>query len=395
MQMRRKLWSKDSIAAKEIFGNVASRYSNLKNKVGSQAEYIQHLDSMQTAMRFLQGPGPQKLLNNYTQLQGKLNQAADIKKYLKERQQYLKTQLQQLGLTKQLKQFEKDVYYYRAQVNEYKRMLDDPSLAEKKILQIVGKLPAFKDFFAKHSILSSMFRLPSNDPVTAAAPIRGLQTRASVQQFIVQRFGTDPDVRAVMQQNVQSAQAQINQLKEKIASLGGGSSDMDMPKFKPNLQKVKSFWNRIELGVNVQSVRGTNYFPVTSDLALSAGYKINDKSVAGIGMSYKMGWGQSIRNIKLTHEGVGLRSFADIKLKGSFCASGGFEYNYQKPFSEIQQVRNLDNWQQSALVGVSKMVSVNSKFFRQTKVQLLWDFLSYRQIPRAQPLKFRIGYNLK
>jgi trimethylamine:corrinoid methyltransferase-like protein len=108
-----------------------------------------------------------------------------------------------------------------------------------------------------------------------------------------------------------------------------------------------------------------------------------------------MGWGQNIRNIKLTHEGISFRSFLDVKLKGSFYTSGGFEYNYQQPFSTTQQLKNLNSWQQSGLLGISKTVAVSSKFFKQTKVQLLWDFLSYRQLPRSQPLKFRIGYNLK
>jgi hypothetical protein len=196
-----------------------------------------------------------------------------------------------------------------------------------------------------------------------------------------------------MQQNIQSAQVQINQLKDKISKLGGGNSDMDMPDFKPNSQKTKSFWNRIELGANVQSMRSNNYFPVTSDIALSAGYKLNNKSVVGVGVSYKLGWGENIRHIKLTHEGVGLRSFFEIKLQGSFYATSGFEYNYQKLFNTIRQLYGGNNWQQSGLVGVTKVVAVQNKLFTKTKVQLLWDFLSYQQIPRAQPIKFRVGYN--
>jgi hypothetical protein len=52
-----------------------------------------------------------------------------------------------------------------------------------------------------------------------------------------------------------------------------------------------------------------------------------------------------------------------------------------------------DSWQESGLLGISKIISVKSKLFKKTKVQLLWDFLSYQQLPRSQPLKFRVGYN--
>jgi len=200
-------------------------------------------------------------------------------------------------------------------------------------------------------------------------------------------------VSRAMQQNIQSAQAQLNQLKQKISNLGQNGADLDMPDFKPNSQRTKGFWQRIELGANMQSTRSNSFFPVTSDIGLSAGYKINDKSIAGIGLAYKLGWGQSIRNIKLTHEGIGLRSFLDWKIKGSLYASGGFEYNYQQPFASVQSLYKADSWQQSGLIGVSKIISVNSKFFKKTKVQLLWDFLSYNQLPRTQPLKFRVGYS--
>lgn len=403
-RLQKKLWAKDSAAAKAIFGDIPARYAVLNNiDENYPVEYSTHLDSMQAALQFMQGKGQQSILpnqryqsvlDNYKQLQSRLNHTAAIKKYLKERQQYLKQQLQNFGFVKELKKFEKDVYYYRSQVNEYKRMLENPSMAEQKLLHLASRLPAFKEFFAKHSILSTMFRLPSTGSVASATPIPGLQTRAAIQQQLLQRFGNGPDVTRALQQNIQSAQAQLNQLKNKVAKIGGGSSDTDIPGFKPNTQKVKSFWRRIEIGINVQSVKANSYFPVTSDLALSAGYKVNDRSIIGAALSYKMGWGQSIRNIKLTHEGVGLRSFIDVKLKGSFYASGGFEYNYQQPFTTAQQLKDVKSWQQSGLLGISKTVSVTSKFFKQTKVQLLCDFLSYRQLPRSQPIKFRIGYNL-
>jgi hypothetical protein len=93
---------------------------------------------------------------------------------------------------------------------------------------------------------------------------------------------------------------------------------------------------------------------------------------------------------------MGLRSFLDVKMKGSFYASGGFEYNYQPPAIMISSPIGGGqgaSWQQSGLVGVSKVISIKSKFFKKTKLQLLWDFLSYEQVPRTQALKFRVGYN--
>jgi len=40
------------------------------------------------------------------------------------------------------------------------------------------------------------------------------------------------------------------------------------------------------------------------------------------------------------------------------------------------------------------MFPLKTKFLKKTKMQLLWDFMSYDQKPRTQPIVFRIGYNL-
>ena len=167
---------------------------------------------------------------------------------------------------------------------------------------------------------------------------------------------------------------------------------MDMPDFKPNNQKTKTFWRRVEYGTNFQTVHNSYYFPTTSDFGLFVGYKLNDHGTLGIGASYKLGWGNGIKHVAFSSQGIGIRSFIDIQLKGSFYASGGFEYNYAKPFSSYQQLRQITDWTKSGLLGISKVVSLKSRVFKKTKVNLMWDFLSYRQVPRTQAVLFRIGY---
>lgn len=114
--------------------------------------------------------------------------------------------------------------------------------------------------------------------------------------------------------------------------------------------------------------------------------------MVGLGASYKMGWGKDIQHIAVSSQGVGLRSFAETKIKGSFFVSGGFEYNYQQPIYSFSQIRSLSSWTRSGLIGVTKKYKINSKW--KGKLQLLWDFLSYQQVPRTQAVIFRIGYNL-
>jgi hypothetical protein len=143
----------------------------------------------------------------------------------------------------------------------------------------------------------------------------------------------------------------------------------------------------------MQTQSSNYYYPTTTDLGLSLGYRLTDASTVGIGVSVKIGLGSDISHINVAGAGAGLRSFLDIRLKGSFFVSGGMEYNYQQPYHSLTQLRSLNDWQQSGLIGLSKILSVKSKTFKKTKVQLLWDFLSYEQVPQTQPVKFRVGYN--
>ena len=409
-RLKKKLAKKDSLAAEQTFGNVEQQYAELQQQLqnpeklaGRSRQYLPHFDTLKTSLNFLSAnnnvlPNSTELksrlegaFQHMNSLEGKLQQAENIKKYLRERRQFLKEQMDRFGLMKELKQFNQQAWYYGQQLNEYKAMLEDPAKLEQKALGLVKQIPAFQDFFRQHSELAGLFRLPDNYGTPQS--LAGLQTRASVQSLIQERVAAGgPNAQAMLQQNIQEAQKQMNQLKDKINQLGGMGSDGDIPDFKPNNQKTKSFLQRLEYGTNLQSTRSSDFFPTTTDLGLSVGYKLNDKSTIGVGASYKVGWGKDIRNIAVSSQGVGFRSFADVKLKGSFYASGGFEYNYQKPFNSLQQINNLDDWQQSGLVGVSKIVSLKSKMFKKTKLQLLWDFLSYQQVPRTQALKFRVGY---
>jgi len=156
------------------------------------------------------------------------------------------------------------------------------------------------------------------------------------------------------------------------------------------MQKTKTFPQRLEFGTILQFGRNNNLMHGTADMGISVGYKLNDKSTIGIGGSYKLGLG-TIERIRLSNQGLGLRSFADWKLRKQFFFSGGFEMNYlSNPVVLENQV--AENWQKAGLLGIGKKVSIKTKWFKGGKIQLLYDFLSNTHIPKSQPLLFRIGY---
>jgi len=408
-RLQRKLAKKDSAAASKVFGDKEAAYQQLQNKLNAGAlpqSYIPSLDTLSSSLKFLQqqpqllnatGNASQKIQQSLSKVKGlesQFGKAEEIKQFLKQRRQYLRQQLENTGLAKELKAFNKEVYYYSAQVNEYKQVLKDQKKAEKKALELLSKTQLFKDFMKKNSLLASLFRLPGdpNDPQFQAS-LAGLQTRSQVNNLVQQQISAGgPNAQAQFSQNMQQAQSQLNALKDKLSKFGS-SDELDMPDgFKPNNQKTKTFLQRIEYGATIQSQKSNQFFPVTSDIAFTVGYKLNDNSIIGGGGGYKLGWGSSINRIRLSHEGVSLRSFVDVRLKGSFWLTGGYEMNYREGFDRIAALSDRSGWQESGLIGLSKVVDMRSKLLKKTKVQLLWDFLSYGKTPKPASVLFRIGY---
>lgn len=414
-RLRKKLAESDPAAARALFPDSTSQYTALSKRLSTDTgngtthisgEYQAYTDSLQGMLKYLQTnqaglnvttPQLQSSLKEFQTLEAKLKDADEIKAYIRQRKQQIGEYIQQHTnlsnlLGKDYKALNQDVYYYSQQVRQYKEMLNDPDKLTKEVLTLLNKLPAFQAFMKQNSQLAGLFNLPGNYGSTAT--LNGLQTRDQVASLIQgQITAAGPGGAAALQSNIQAAESQLQNYKDKLTKLGNGSGDIDMPNFKPNEQKTKIFWRRLEYGANFQTTRNNYAFPTVSDFGLSVGYKLSDRSTIGIGASYKLGWGNGIQHIAFSSQGAGLRSFIDIKIKGSFSASGGLEYNYTTPFRSMQQLYNINNWTKSGLIGISKTVSMKNRVFKKTKVQLLWDFLSYQQVPRTQALIFRVGYN--
>jgi CII-binding regulator of phage lambda lysogenization HflD len=415
-KLRKKIAAKDSALAKRLFDGVEAKYHQLQTAPANVSKYASvyasGLDSLNTSLNFLKdnnignlasNPELQKTLNSYKELQSKFNASEQARRYIAERRQLLQEKLQQLGMMKELNQFKKQAALYQSQIQEYKNILNEPSKLESALLQLVQKVPAFKDFFARNSLLGSMFALPASGGAPATLPA-GLQTRVMVNQNLISRFGSMDAVTQALQQNMPAAQNQLQQLKDKLNQYSSGSygnSTSEMPDYKINNERSKSFWRRLYLSAGMQSQKAYSVLPVTSDISAALNFKWSEKKVIGVGVSGKIGWGSGWRHIKITQQGMGIKSFLDIKLKGSFWISGGYELNYRPGLSVLDSAVNaahnqhVNLWQRSGLIGVSKIVSLRSKVAKKTKVQILWDYLSYSQQPKTPAFIWRVEYAFK
>jgi hypothetical protein len=419
-KLKRKLSRTDSTVAKKIFDKSAQKYqqlaakmkaktSGVENALSGGNDYLPNVDSLTTSLNFLSQNGNNLLsgneqakqvkdvLNNVKALDGKMQEAEEIKTYIRERKQQLRDQLSQYGMGKDLAKYNKEAYYYAAQVKEYKNMWNDPEKVQQKAMELLNKLPVFQKFVQQHSQLSGLFASPgsfSSLPSGASMPIvNGIAPRASVQQVLqasMPTAGANTSLPQLMQQQIGNARTEIKNLMDKV-NTAGGLGDKDVPDFKPNSQRTKSFGKRLEYGGNFQFDRSTNFLPAGCDIGLQLGYKFSDKTSAGIGAAYKLGLGTGWKDLHLSSESIGFRTYLKTKIKGSFSIQGGAEWNYMTSFSKIEELKNLRAWQTSALLGVVKSYKINKKV--NGNVQLLYDFLHNQHVPASQPVLFRVGYN--
>ncbi len=356
--------------------------------------YIGYLDTIKTSFAFLlqrHSGYPDGQLKYLEHIEQQLGKAEILRKYLNSRQIIFREKLSEVSLLKEMKRFNKEIYYYTEQLKEYKSIISDAKKFEQKAINVLKSMPSFNRFFKENSELSALFNPMQND-ISGIAPAFGeLQTRAAVMHYIQQQTGNTVDAGNILQQQVTHAETTLSALKNKIDQLRNRDTDLELPDFNNHPPSTKSFLNRLEYGVNFQSEKGTNQLPARSEAAFTAGYKLNDKSIVGIGGSYAVSWGQPFRNIKIKHESVGLRSFIDWKLKASFYLSGGYEKIYNIGFNRFSELRGADKWEERGLLGISKKYSVAKK---KGSLQLLWNFLYDRQTVQRQPLIFRMGYTL-
>jgi hypothetical protein len=428
-RMQQKLSATDSNAAKALFANSQQQYAALATRIKTDTgtrqatfsgQYHPYADTLQGAMAFLQ-QNPQVLASGATQkisgnispqvqaklqgaatqfnaLQAKIQDADIAKAYVQSRQQQISAYLAQHAsaagvLGKQLAGMQQQQVYYTQRVQQYKAMLSDPGAMAQQALSMLGRLPAFKSFMTTHSQLGSLFHAPGN--YATAQAVNGLQTKDQVAGIVKSQVSAGGSAGAsALQANLQSAESALDGYKDKLSKLGLGNGDAELPvNPKTNDQHTKSLLGRLQYSFNFQTTHNSIYYPSLLTLGLGLGYQLGHSNVIGIGASYEMGTGNGINHIAITGNGLGLRSFATIKIKTSFSLYAGLEYNYTTPFTNYQQLKQLEYWTRSGLIGVQKTVSMKSTVFKQTTLALLWDFLSYQQVPQTQPLIFRIGYN--
>ena len=401
-KLQRELSVVDSAAAVKIFAAAQDKYTALiQDLEGTKAMSqrtdgsIPYLDSMKAMVSFLSSAGitlTQKAhaleaLERVEKLKRHFEQFQKIQDFLNQRNAYLQQQKSRIVSLGSLKKIDKRSFYYVQTLKSYKDALKNPQKMERIAVATLSKLPGFKKFLSRNRLFGA-----GNETGTVAdqSSLAGLQTRAAINALLQTHYTADPNPAGFVQQQLASSHEQSSAQRPPLNFTDAFGNPIAQPGFRPNHQKGKPLSQRLEKGINVQFGNVNRFLPTTADLGVSLGYKLNDKSVIGIGSSYKLGLGRGLGNLHFSQQGITLRSFVDYKLKGSISLTGGYEWLYLPGLAEVS-MHALKTWQKSGLIGLSKKYAVGTRF--KGTFQLLFDFLSDNSIPQRQPVIFRTGWN--
>lgn len=365
--------------------------------------YQSKIDSLSTTLKYASSIVTGSTSGVQKEFINKANDEIKALKYEFDRAQKIKT-LVETNISRnpnfqQLQTVQKSILHYKklatdynARLRESQELLNNPEKLGRRLLDEIRQQKAFQKYFSKYAELARLFPA-SESAVGNLSSIPGLQQRDQLMQSIKEVMGGTGIDPIQLLQNQQESSSKSNDvisqavqsLKSKIAS----TSHAEQP--SPGLKGLP-FSKRLFFQANVQSASGNRFLPTHSAFAFGAGYKINVSTQVSTELLWKMGWGQPIKNIRISHQGYGVRGYLDCKLRGDWWLTGSYEESYFPAYA-LEPTTVLDNgWRNGALLGVTKTVALKSKWAKKFKVQLLYDFLAVSQLPYTSPWRYRMGY---
>lgn len=398
----------------ELFENDKLTFSYLLNQaregkniaVGYRKKYDAYRDKLTLNLEYINANGILKndalsghlhmLRSGIDSLNKIVDNTEQIEQLIKKRKKELiSSAFEVIGKDRHLEKINKETWYYIETLKNYKKIFQEESKIEAIVKKALSEIPGFSAFIQKNSMLAKLF---GSSSITNTSLLEGLQTRSEINDIIQGKITEGgPNAHVLFSQQLKAANSKIAEIRKKIHNPAYGNGEGKLPDFKPNFEKAKTFKQRLIFGTDIQFSQSNSLMPTTMDVSISAGYKLSNKSTIGLGAVYKLGFG-SIGDISFTNQGFGLRSFYEWKLKKNLSLSGGYEINYlaalpQNTFLAGRETSALQSWQHSALAGFSKTIKIKTKWFKETKILLVYDFLAKQHLPASQPVLFRVGYN--
>lgn len=387
-------------------------FSDLKEKLASadvlnefsRASYLGKLDSVYTLFTFVGenlsfNPSQIDLLKgNFDQFNTVLRRSEAINAFLKNRISRLSNLADKYNIKKQVSRLKLVESKLGVGVAQIKNSINNPKNIAPQLYEWIKGSPKFQEFFRRNSEIARLVggqgQHLTGDNTSSQIP--NLQSRKDLSRVISQRLGKNVDTSGnfglpdiFKTQMKSSGYTDFSKVQE-ISELGQMKKPVSDKEDQKIAHRAKPFQQKIRYGTNFQLSRSSYYFPTTATIGAYFGYELSTKSVIGIGAGYMVGFGKSWQNIRISSEGASLRSFGDIKIRGSIWLTAAAEWNYRSQINNFGALKNYSSWQKSALAGLTKTYRVGSSM--KGSIQIFYDFLSSKQVPQTQPFLFRVGY---
>lgn len=391
----------DSIAALSKDTGVLNQKAGKRNatidSLKGVQQFIQKQSGKLNAAASLAGeelPGGEYTVK-LSELQSKLNAEQQIKDLIRQRGNALE-QLAGSNNIAGLQNIQKKVYYAEEKMKAWRQLANNPDEAEEKAMEYLQGVEGFDNYLNTNK---SAFGGLGNNATAADLQSMGYQTKSQVGKMLQDKLGNNlAAVQQSMGEQVQQFIEKLNGVTDKVKEAKGAVNEakqtlaeakaakdqlkhMEKPAFRKNPERGKPFWQRLETHYNFQTMRATpdGLRPAMLDLGASVAFKHTPKLSYGIGIATSIGLGQNWQNIKLSYEGISVRSYADWILLYGFSVQAGYEQIFRplgRPYLDVPAEPNNPQFQQSdnalktafggqqasAYLGVMKRYKISSKW---------------------------------
>lgn len=305
-----------------------------------------------------------------------------------------------------IKGIEQNVFYTKQRIQAVKGVADEPSKAEEYALEYLMGEKGFSNHLQPPAS-KNVKRMGVGMSVDDLEKM-GFQTKRQLSSKLQNKFGNNlgsvqqrmgdqvSDYQDKLQQ-VRSTKNSIKQAKQSVSKM----KDLNAPSFKVNPMRGKPLWHRIEKQYNWNTTRASfdGSKPAILNLSVMAGFKHTPKLTYGVGFVSSIGLGQNWNNVKISFEGLGLRTFTEWQWEYGIGAYAGYELLFRQGIinshnnatSEpqyMESARSNERYQQSVLIGLTKRYQVNDKW--SGAIQVLYD-VWWKEKGLRSPIQLRFA----
>jgi hypothetical protein len=300
-----------------------------------------------------------------------------------------------------LKGIDKQVFYAKSKMQALKGISEEPSKLEEETLEFLQGENGFDRYL-------DQVDGPNANRLTGKSVDEleqmGYQTKRLLQGELKGKLGGGlTSVQESMSSQLKNytdkagdfkkIQRDIRQTKQSVIELKNAGK----PAFKINKMRGMPLSKRIEKQINWQSNRATlNGKPATVQLSAMAGFKQTEKLSYGVGLAPAIGLGQNWKTIKLSFEGLSIRSYCVWQWQYSIGVYGGYERTY-KSVALLNQneaklstynIHNTENFSDATLIGITKTYRINDRLTG--SIQVLYD-IWWKDKSLKSPIQLRFA----